>query len=635
MTACGTLDELVAKQAQAQPDSVALLAPGRTALPYRQLADQVSRIGRMLVTEGMGRRNRVAVALPNGPEMAVAALGVATYATCAPLDPALSEHEFRTAFADLGIDRLILCAGTGPAARNAATAAGVRCVEAIIDETMPAGAFELAAPTAVDVPRAGRQGDIALLLRTSGTTSLPKRVPHSHARLCRSASNIAQTLQLSAADRCLNIMPLFHVHGLVGALLASLHAGASVICTPGLAQGRFVAWLCEFEPTWYTAVPPMHQAVLRDLDQRPRGPLRHRLRFVRSASAGLPPGTAAGLEATLGVPVIEAYGMTEAAHQIASNPLPPGARIAGSVGPAAGPVIAIMDAAGDVLPVRTPGEIVIRGANVIESYDGELETNATAFTKGWLRTGDLGCLDEDGYLRITGRLADLINRGGETISPREVEDALLEHPAVLECAVFAVPHPTLGEDVTAAVVLAPNAAIDVNAVRRSLFGRLSDVRIPSRIVAVDSLPRGSTGKVHRAGMAAWLAAKPGTGFVAPRNELEQQVASLYTQVLDIDTVGVTDNFFVLGGDSLRGGQLLSRVQARFGVQLTLATLFTRPTPGEIADEIGNALPYAGGALVPLLARAESRTGEQAQPLGGTDSARIASGKRGDHASDAK
>ncbi|HEY7788412.1 MAG TPA: AMP-binding protein, partial [Casimicrobiaceae bacterium] len=463
------LHDILVDRALAQPSAVALLAPGRAPLRYGELAEQVRRIGRWLAAEGIERGDRIAVTLPHGPEMGVATLGVATYATCAPLNPGLSEREFRAAFDELRIGWLVLSAASATSARRAADAAGVRCIDAIFDDARPAGAFELATGASATAPPAAAHDEVAVLLRTSGTTSTPKRVPLTHAQLCLSASNVAAALQLTRVDRCLNILPLFHVHGLVAALLASLHVGASVVCTPGLQDERFIAWLREFEPTWYTAVPTMHQAILREIERLPRDARRNRLRFARSSSAALPPSVGARLEAALGVPVVEAYGMTEAAHQIASNPLPPLPRVPGSAGVAAGPTVGIMDAAGNLLATRAVGEIVIRGVSVIAGYETAPATDATAFINGWFRTGDLGSLDENGYLRLTGRLTELIHRGGEKISPHEIEDALLEHGSVRECVVFAVPHSTLGEDVTAAVVLAPDAGVEAETLRRSLF----------------------------------------------------------------------------------------------------------------------------------------------------------------------
>jgi acyl-CoA synthetase (AMP-forming)/AMP-acid ligase II len=293
---------------------------------------------------------------------------------------------------------------------------------------------------------------------------------------------------------CLNIMPLFHIHGLIAAVLSSVAAGGSVVCTPGLSGFRFFTWLRDTRPTWYTAVPTMHQALL-DLAPRFQDTIAAgRLRFIRSSSASLPPAVMTALEAAFGVPVIEAYGMTEATHQMASNPLPPAPRFAGSVGVAAGPDIAIMDASGALLPAGSVGEVVIRGANVTAGYDNNPSANASAFHDGWFRTGDEGVLDADGYLRLTGRLKEIINRAGEKIAPIEVDNVLMEHPAVAQVVTFAMP----------SRVLAEGAEADMETLRTFVAERLAPFKVPRTIVFLTDIPKGATGKLQRIGLARRL-----------------------------------------------------------------------------------------------------------------------------------
>ena len=290
-----------------------------------------------------------------------------------------------------------------------------------------------------------------------------------------SARNIAQSLELTASDRCLNVMPLFHVHGLVGALLSSISSGASVVCCPGFVAPKFFEWVDEFRPTWYTAVPTIHQSVVA----RASKPQSHSFRFIRSCSSALAPSLMEEMESAFGVPVIEAYGMTEAAHQMASNPLPPGKRKPGSVGIAAGPEIAIMD-----------GEVAVRGPNI--------------HTDGWFRTGDQGYLDEEGYLFLTGRTKEIINRGGEKIAPREIDEVLLLHPSVAQAIAFAVPDPSLGEVVAAAVVLRSGSIVTDRELREFAAQHLADFKVPAKILFVDEIPKGPTGKIQRIGLAAKL-----------------------------------------------------------------------------------------------------------------------------------
>jgi acyl-CoA synthetase (AMP-forming)/AMP-acid ligase II len=418
-------------------------------------------------------------------------------------------------------------------------------------------------------------------------------VPLLHRNLCTSADNVARTLRLSPEDRCLNVMPLFHIHGLVGALLASLSAGAGFVCTGGFEPTRFFTCLRELCPTWYTAVPTIHQAVLEHAV--PEHIAGHRLRFIRSSSAPMPPAVMAELEARFGVPLIEAYGMTEAAHQMASNPLPPRQRKTGSVGIAAGPEIAVADADGTLLSAGRTGEIVIRGANVTPGYEGSDTANRASFIEGWFRTGDQGYLDDEGYLFLTGRLKELINRGGEKVIPREIDEILLEHPAVAQAVAFAVPHPTLGEDVAAAVVLREGARSEPQALRAFLFDRLTPVKIPSRVVIVPAIPKGPTGKVQRIGLAERLREHLQESRIMPRTPIEQMVAEIFAEVLQRDACGVDDNFFALGGDSVRAVQVTNRVYAAFGLELHTGGVFEHPTVAELAARITEELSVADGA----------------------------------------
>jgi acyl-CoA synthetase (AMP-forming)/AMP-acid ligase II len=346
--------------------------------------------------------------------------------------------------------------------------------------------------------------DIALVLHTSGTTSRPKIVPLSQANVTASARHIAATLATVPSDVCLNIMPLFHIHGLIAAVLSTLGAGASVSCTPGFNALKFFGWLADVNPTWYTAVPTMHQAILSRASRNQEIIDKCRLRLIRSSSASLPPQVMAELEEVFKAPVIESYGMTEAAHQMASNPLPPRARKAGSVGIAAGPEVAIMSEDGDLLPQGEIGEIVIRGPNVTKGYENNPDANLKGFANGWFRTGDQGMIDADGYLSLTGRLKELINRGGEKISPLEVDAILMDHPAVGQCVAFAIPHDKLGEEVGAAIVLREGQSVTERELRDFAAVRLADFKVPKKIVFLDEIPKGATGKLQRIGLAQRL-----------------------------------------------------------------------------------------------------------------------------------
>ena len=497
-----TLTELLQNGA---PNAPAIGAPGRRPLSYAALRALAERTIADINSLGAGRGDAVAIVLPNGPEMAAAFVAIGAGAVTAPLNPAYTADEFEFYLDDLDAKLLIVQAGDETPAVGAAAKLGIPVARLTIEADTPAGEFRLRgeAAAATSGGPAGPE-DIALVLHTSGTTARPKIVPLTHANVCASAGNIATSLALTPADRCLNVMPLFHIHGLIAALLSSLHAGASISCTPGFNALKFFGWLDEVRPNWYTAVPTMHQAIVARASRNPDSLAAANLRLIRSSSASLPPQVMAELEATFNAPVIEAYGMTEAAHQMASNPLPPKERKPGSVGVAAGPEIAIMGNGGELLAAGEIGEIVIRGPNVTPGYQNNPEANAKSFTKGWFRTGDQGVMDDEGYLRITGRLKEIINRGGEKISPREVDEVLMDHPAVAQAVTFAVPHAKLGEDVAAAIVLKEGAAATDADIRAFAREHLAEMKVPRTVLLVDEIPKGATGKLQRIGLAEKL-----------------------------------------------------------------------------------------------------------------------------------
>ncbi|HET6182794.1 MAG TPA: acyl--CoA ligase [Acetobacteraceae bacterium] len=500
-----TIPDLLARTPADRP---AIAAPGRPSLSHGGLRALLARTLADLNRMGIGRNDRVAIVLPNGPEMATAFLAIAGAATTAPLNPGYKTDEFEFYLSDLNAKALVIQRGMESPARAVAAGRAVPIVELAPDEAGPAGSFTLASEAKLSgTPAAGgpAQGeDVALVLHTSGTTSRPKIVPLSHINVTASAYHIGETLRLTQDDVCLNIMPLFHIHGLMAATLASLAAGGSVACSPGFNAFRFFSWFEEVRPTWWTAVPTMHQTILGLAGRHESAINNSRLRFIRSSSSSLPPQVMEEMERVFGVPVIESYGMTEAAHQMASNPLPPGKRYPGSVGKAAGPEIAIMDEDGNLLPPGQLGEVVIRGRDVTQGYENNPEANAKAFTNGWFRTGDQGFLDTEGYLRLTGRLKELINRGGEKVSPIEVDTVLMDHPAVAQCLTFAMPHPMLGEEVAAAIVLREGAQAKETELREFAATRLAQFKVPRKFVFLAEIPKGATGKLQRIGLAEKL-----------------------------------------------------------------------------------------------------------------------------------
>ncbi len=500
---------------RAHPDNApAIGAPGRRWLTYGALRDMSAQIAGQLHAAGVGRGHRVAIVLPNGPEMAAAFVTIAQCCVTAPLNPAYRRDEYAYYLEDLGARALVVPqnepGGDREPAVMAARKLGLQILRLSVPEAAPAGAFAITpdgdAPPGCD-RSAPDPDDVALILHTSGTTSQPKIVPLLHSNVCASARNVGASLALTAQDRCLNIMPLFHIHGLIAAVAASLAAGGSIWCAPGFDALRFFRWMQEANPSWYTAVPTMHQALLSRARRNAGVIANSRLRFLRSSSASLPAQVMRELTATFAVPVIESYGMTESAHQMTSNPLAEGAQIPGSVGVAAGPMVRIAHETKNQL-IEGTGEVVISGPNVTPGYESNPAANATNFFvsqgRRWFRTGDQGALDARGYLNLTGRLKEIINRGGEKISPLEIDGVLMDHPAIAQVVTFGLAHPGLGEEVAAAVVLRQGETADEAGIRAFVAERVAGFKVPRRVIILDEIPKGATGKLQRIGMAEKL-----------------------------------------------------------------------------------------------------------------------------------
>jgi acyl-CoA synthetase (AMP-forming)/AMP-acid ligase II len=584
-----SLSMLLRDQASARPDAVAILAPGRPALTYAGLLTQVEQIACALRSHDVAPSARVAIVLPNGPEMATAFLGVAACAICVPLNPNGRAADYRSSLAQVRAQAVVLHQSESGPARVVAREMGLVVLEVESDARQPAGRFRIGPATGLHVgrPRTAGPPDIALILSTSGTTALPKIVPISQACLVSWAREVVRTFALSPADCCLNVMPLFHITALVGNVVATLASGGSVVCAPGLDGEAFFDWIAQYRPTWLSAVPTMHQwLIAHGALYRQKAP-KHRFRFVRSSAAPLAPATFHRLEALLGAPVIESYGMTERTP-IAINPMPPGLRKPGSVGLPAGVEIALLDDAGWPAPAGAAGEIALRGQGVISAYENDPDASAHALVGGWFRTGDLGRFDADGYLYITGRSKEIVNRGGEKVSPREVDDALLEHPAVAQAASFAIAHPTLGEELAAAVVLRNGALAEESALRGFLLERLAAYKVPSRIVFVDALPVSGSGKVRRSELREKFDRLLAKDFVDATTDTQRSLEAIFRDVLGCAPIGLHDSFFNLGGDSLSGARVVARVYRRHGVALDVAALFRHPSVAELARAVDAA-----------------------------------------------
>jgi acyl-CoA synthetase (AMP-forming)/AMP-acid ligase II len=520
MPANKTLADLF-QHADANGPAVVLPKDG-SATSYRDLVQQIEAMAGAFQKTGLEPGQTVAIVLPNGLEYLVAFLAVTrARLAAAPLNPAYKPEELRFYLEDSGARAVITGMEPHPVCEvakdlglklwqvfgdqvgriqlhgekiHASFDAPTKVVQRGPTDTYVAGNPVVSALYVTGTADLPRPEDIALFLHTSGTTSRPKGVPLTHANLMTSIANIAAHYQLSPADTGLVVMPLFHVHGLIGATLSSLYAGSKLVMPPRFSAGAFWPAVKTYGVTWYSAVPTIHQ-VLLSRAEADNAPVQSGFRFIRSCSSALAPATLAQLEGRFHAPVLEAYAMTEAAHQMTSNPLPPGIHKPGSVGRGTNVDVAIMDEAGNLLPAGSPGEVVVRGDNVTRGYHNNPQANADAFTNGWFRTGDRGVMDSDGYLTLIGRIKELINRGGEKISPLEVDAALLAHPAVAEAACFAAPHPMYGEEVHAAVVV--RIEVTVMDLQEHCGAKLADFKVPKTIHIVKELPKGPTGKVQR------------------------------------------------------------------------------------------------------------------------------------------
>ena len=547
----GFLDELSAR-VTAAPDRVALFAPHSEPVTYSGLWAQIEAIARVATNAGLSRKDVVAVLLPDGSELFSLFLGLASVAICAPLNPKLSETELEISLMDLGA-RLLIVDGPDSRAAAVAQARGILVLER-------AAFSQCERATGARCEKPGLD-DAAVLLQTSSTTGKPRIVPLSHLNLRAMTANTLRVLDLSEADRFLSMMPLFHLQGLLGSI-SQILTGGSVICTSGFEAENFPDWLEEFRPTWYTAGPALHSRILPIVQTR-QDLLKHAaLRFVRSIGAPLPPDLMASLESALHVPVLEGYGLTEAG-MVTSNTLE--WRKPGSAGRSGGLEVGIMGEAGNLAPAGGEGEIVVRGPAVMKAYRNDAEANRTTFRNGWLHTGDLGRLDEEDFLFVTGRVKEIINRGGEKIFPGEIDEVLAAHPAVAEAVAFGIPHPTLGEDVAAAIVLRPSEQVSVSELRRFTANRLTGFKVPRRILFVDRIPKGPTGKPKRSVLAAEAAAQV-EPREAPASPIEKKLAAIWKRVLGVEQIGLQDDFFSLGGDSFAVALMFTEVESDLGVE---------------------------------------------------------------------
>ncbi len=491
-----TIKNIIDKQ---KDENVALTSEKFQPLKYGELKKLINKIARQLSSQGISNKDRAAIVLPNGPHMATSFLAISSFMTAAPLNPAYKTEEYEFYLNDLKPKIVLVEPNSSNKVLEVAKKLNIQVCELKIKNNSPTGTFDLFKNESdYNSPN---ENDEALVLHTSGTTSRPKIVPLTNKNIFSSSSNISKTLNLSEIDHSLNIMPLFHIHGLIAVLLASIKSGGSVCASSGFNALKFLDLAKSEKITWYSGVPTMHQAILLRAEKNKDHAKQLKLRFIRSSSASLPPAVFKKLNDTFSCPIIEAYGMTEATHQMTSNPLPPKKQKPGFVGIPSGPEVCVMNNKNQVLKNGEVGEICIKGDNVTTGYENNQEANKINFFDGWFKTGDEGYFDEEGYLKISGRLKEIINKGGEKISPLEIDNVLMYHPSVEQVVCFGFKDKMLGEDIAAAIVVEKGKSCSELDIKHYAQEKLAKFKIPKKIFFVNEIPKGSTGKLQRIGLA--------------------------------------------------------------------------------------------------------------------------------------
>ncbi len=604
----GTMYEIVRYWADFTPDAPAIVASGLSPLTYHGLLGVIDAIGGALNASDIGRGDRVAIVHSGGAGMAAVIMGVSSYATAVPLNPKLTAGEFAVNLHSLGVVAVAVEQGVGEAVRAAADKLGLAVLEIEPAPGMVAGTVGLRGSLAGSPRHLGpaEPDDVAVVLSTSGTTSASKLVPIKHHQMIARGKDTAQRFGVRQADRVLNMMPMFHIGGLGAGLHYLLFSGAAMIPVPQLDVPTIFDHLAEFQPTFLMGTYTIYHAISAQADrfEETVASASPHIRVIRSGTGRLETRIARELETLFHAPVIQAYGSSETGF-MAAEPLPPKVRKAGSVGLTASTEVAILDGTGARLGPGNRGEVVVRGPMIIDGYDNNPEANRAAFSNGWFRTGDQGYFDSDGYLFLTGRLKEMINRGGQKITPNEVDDALLAHPDVQAAAAFPVPHSTLGEEIAAAVVLELGADLSEETLSQFLRDRLTAFKVPRRLLFVDEISKGPTGKVQRHKLAAAFglesAANPersrGSSDPQVPTALESKLLDIWAKSLDIKSLGLHDNFFLLGGDSLQAVDLFMHIKEALGHRLPRAILFEAGTVAEMAKRITADLPSQ--CLVPI------------------------------------
>jgi acyl-CoA synthetase (AMP-forming)/AMP-acid ligase II len=487
-----TIRDLIYRGDQ-DPDQNAIESPGYKPLSYRSLRLQMLYVVKFLNARGFHRNDRIAIIIPAGAEMAVCLVAVMAGFTSVPLNPQYKEQEFEDLFSRIGINAVIVQKGYDTAAAVVAKFKNIPIIE-LIPGSGNAGIFDLMPDISYDSVKTefATSSDIAYILLTSGSTAASKIVPVTQKQSSIFKQKICFFQKITRSDRCLHIVPYYHGMGISAPLLCPLFAGGTVICTKEFIPSDFIGLLKTFRPTYYSAGPALQRGILKEIKKYPHAELENNsLHYIRSGSSFLPEDTRRELESTLGVPVIEAYSMSEAGTISINNP-----PRQGSVGIPFINSLVIVDENNEPLKPNRIGEIIIKDSAVFGGYEDAPEENKAAFIDGWFRTGDMGYLDDEGYLFLTGRKKEMINKGGEKISPSEIDAVLRSHHDVRDAMAFPVHDPILGEDIAAMVVPADQKVTEAE-LRMYLLDRLVQFKIPRRIYFVDQIPQNTNGKPLR------------------------------------------------------------------------------------------------------------------------------------------
>jgi acyl-CoA synthetase (AMP-forming)/AMP-acid ligase II/thioesterase domain-containing protein/acyl carrier protein len=606
-----TIADIVRRHAKLAPDSPAIVSEGQAPLTYAALSDLIDRVGIRLNAAGFGLGDRIATVGPNDAATAALVTGVMGCAAAVPTNPALTVGELAIYLRDQNVRAVAVDAALDTPVRKVAGELGLPLLEVERIDVGVTGMIDIrpgAGAGTAKRPGRPQADDLGMVLLTSGTTSHSKVVPITHGQLLIKIERLARAFQLTAADRCLNLMPLFHAHGLQAALGSTLYAGASVVMLPEFSVEAFFRTLKTMAPTWYTGSYTFHHRIHAAAPNYAATIKMVPLRFLRAASGQLDATIARELEAIFQAPVIQTYSSTEMSC-VCCTPFPPAVRKPGTVGMSAGAEIGIMDPDKRLLPAGERGEIVARSGDIFSGYENDPAANAQCLADGWFRTGDEGVLDGDGVLTITGRIKDIINRGGEKITPSEVDDALSQHPDIANVVTFPIPHATLGQEVAAAVVPAKGADLTDEALAQFLRGRVAPFKVPRRFVIVDKIPTGHTGKVARQRLSEAFGLVTDAAVRHQRVEsdrpatpLEARLQRAWAEVLGLDRVGLNEDFFILGGDSLQAVDLFLHIEKEIGRRLPRSVLFEAGTVAKMARRIEEAV--ASPCVVPIQANGD-------------------------------